>query len=254
MKIKSLLLMFLYCCLPATAHSAFPPDYTAVYDVDKYGSTVGRSTIILKQTEDEIQYSQYVKLVGFISFFKKDRVAENSWIRKNNGDPLFDKYQYIHSNSDKNRNSLFEAVWEKNENDELIGRVTGNSRGVTTALTTNKPIWDTLSFQLALIDDVSSKNDAYIYDVISRGEIKQYMFSAIGEETIEINDREYRAVKLERRSDNKITKIWLAADLHHIPVMIKQYKDGDLDSTMTLDTIMFNNAPDTTESEDEDEE
>jgi len=253
MKINALLLTLICCCISTAANSAFPPDYTATYNVDKFGTTVGHSTISLRQTENEIHYAQNVRLVGFISFFKKDRVAENSWITKNKDGLLFNKYQYLHSNSSKNRNSLFEAIWEKNEDSELIGRITGNSRGVITALTTDKPIWDTLSFQLALIDDVSSKTDTYNYDVISRGEIKQYAFLIVAEETIEIDDKAYKTVKLERISDDKATRIWLAADLHYIPVLIEQFKDGELDSTMTLDSVSFKIASDKTESEDDEQ-
>lgn len=251
MKIKAILLILIQCCLSTTANSALPPDYKAIYNVDKFGTTVGRSTVTLNQNDNEIHYSQNVKLVGFISYFKKDRVSENSLITKGDDGLLFNRYQYTHSNSKKNRNSLFEATWMKDENNELIGKITGNSRGIKTSLTTNEPIWDTLSFQLALIDDVSSNNSTYNYNVISRGVIKQYKFSTIGEETIEIDDSEHKTIQLERRSNNKITKIWLAKNKHYIPVLIEQYKDGDLDSTMTIDTIMFNNAPDKTEYEDD---
>lgn len=242
MKIKALVFIFLYSCMPNTAYSAFPPDYSAIYYVDKLGTTVGRSTIALNTTDSEIHYSQNVELVGFISFFKKDRVSENSWISKNNNDFLLKKYQYVHSNSNKNRDSLLEATWESDKNCGLTGEITGNTRGKTVSLKTNEPVWDTLSFQLALMNDISNKNETYTYNVISRGEIKQYIFTNIGEEIIEINDRQHKTIKLERRSGNKATKIWLATEKFYVPVLIEQYKDDDLDSTMTLDSVTLNSA------------
>ena len=251
MKIKALIFTFLYSCMPTIAYSAFPPDYRAIYHVEKLGTTVGRSTIALNTTDTEIHYSQNVKLVGFISFFKKDRVSENSWISKIDNDYLLKKYQYVHSHSDKNRDSLFEATWESDKNCGLTGEITGNTRGKTVSLKTNEPVWDTLSFQLALMNDISNKNETYTYNVISRGEIKQYIFNKIGEETIEANDRKYKTIKLERYSGNKATKIWLATEKHYVPVLIEQYKDDDLDSTMTLDSVTLNNA---SEENDEDED
>ena len=243
-KIKASLLVLLGV-ISTSAFSNFPPDYTATYYVDKLGTTVGRSTISLVQDENEIHYSQHVELVGFISLFKKDRVSENSWITKQNDDTLlFKKYQYVHSNSKKNRDSLIEAAWTTEEDETPIGELTGHSRGKPVSLKINEPIWDTLSFQLALINDVSDKNDSYNYNVISRGQIKQYNFSYIGEETIEIEDKAYKTIKLERHSGNKATKIWLAPSLNYVPVLIEQYKDDDLDSTMTLDLVVFNNTAD----------
>ena len=240
MKIKTFLLVLLGC-ISTSAFSGFPPDYTATYYVDKLGTTVGRSTIALVQDDKEIHYSQHVELVGFVSLFKKDRVAENSWITKQNDGTLrFKKYQYVHSNSKKNRDSLIEATWTSAEDETPIGELTGHSRGNAVSLKTSEPIWDTLSFQLALINDVSDKNDSYDYNVISRGQIKQYQFSIIGEESIEIEDKAYKTIKLERHSGNKATKIWLAPSLNYVPVLIEQYKDDDLDSTMTLDFAVFN--------------
>ena len=243
--IKLLPCIYLACvfqiCILATAHGAFPPDYTATYDVDKFGTTIGRSTIALNQNKNEMHYSQNVELVGFISWFKDDRVTENSWLTANgNNSFLLNKYQYIHSNSNKNRDSLFEATWIYNEIDQLTGTITGNARGEMISLQTNEKVWDTLSFQLQLMNDASAKKQSYHYNVISRGKIKHYTFTDAGEETIEINDKEYKTVVLERRNGRKSSKIWLATELHYIPVLIEKYEDDDLDSTMILDTIVFN--------------
>lgn len=227
-------------CIYTTAHGAYPPDYTAIYDVDKYGATVGRSTIALKQSKDEMHYSQNVELVGFISWFKSDRVAEDSWLSNNDSNSfLLKKYQYVHSHSNKNRDSLIEASWGKNEKGQLTGTITGKMRGNTVSIQSNEKVWDTLSFQLALMNDASENKNIYHYNVISRGKIKQYTFTNAGKETIEINDKEYKTVIFERHNGRKFSKIWLATELHYIPVLIEKYKDGDLDSTMTLDTIRF---------------
>lgn len=239
-KINTLLLFIFQFCISSTAFSAFPPDYRATYDVIKYGATVGRSTIVLTQNKNQVHYSQNVELVGIISFFKKDRVAENSWLTRNdNGTFLLNKYQYIHSNSKKNRDTLIEATWKKDENNQLTGTITGNTRGKTISLQTNGTVWDTLSFQLALMNDVSNKKTSYHYNVVSRDKIKQYVFRHDGEETIEVNGREYDTVKLERNNGERSIKIWLAPELHYVPVLIENYKDGDLDSTMKLDSIKF---------------
>ena len=129
-----------------------------------------------------------------------------------------------------------------NETGELTGEITGDSRGNVVSLKTNKSVWDTLSFQLALMNDASNKSNTYDYNVISRGEVKKYTFLPVAEETIEVNDEEHKTVKLERHNGEKITKIWLAKELHYVPILIEKFKDGDLDSTMTLDSITFNST------------
>lgn len=230
-------------CIHTTAHGAYPPDYTAIYDVDKFGATVGRSTIVLRQSKDEIHYSQNVELVGFISWFKSDRVAENSWLSNDGSNSfLLKKYQYIHSHSKKNRDSLIEATWKNNEDNQLTGIITGVMRGKTFSIQSNEKVWDTLSFQLALMNDVSNNKNVFHYNVISRGKIKLYTFINVSKEMIEINDKEYKTIVLERHNGKKFSKIWLATELHYIPVLIEKYEDDDLDSTMTLDTIVFNES------------
>jgi len=240
MKKKALLFIGLlfYTCAPASG--ALPPDYTATYDVEKYSIRVGRSTITLEQADNRIHYSQEVKLVGFAALFKKDHVAEDSWLRKSKKNHfLLEKYQYIHTNGDRDRDVLIEGSWLLSDDDHLSGVLKGTVSGNPVSVQTRDATWDNFSFQLALMNDISAGKSGFSYNVISRGRLKKYTFSMIGPEPIKINAKRYETVKLERNDGRKKTLIWLAPELHYIPVLIETYKDNDLETKVIIDTAQF---------------
>lgn len=245
MKIKAYLIIVLQLfglqlCISTSANSAIPPNYIAYYDVEKYSILVGRSTINLHQTEDKIHYSQEVELVGLASLFKNDHVAEDSWITKTADNRyLLDRYQYTHTNSSRNRNVMIEGNWSQTKDDQVSGILRGTVSGNPVTVPTNKATWDNFSFQLALINDVSDNNKNLSYNVISRGRLREYTFSILDSEQLEINNKQYDTVKLERNDGKKTTRIWLAPELHYIPVLIETYKDDDLETKVIIDTAQF---------------
>ena len=201
MKIKALLIALQFC-ISFYAQGAFPPNYTASYDVEKYGLRVGRGTIVLEQNKASIHYSQSVELVGLASLFKSDRIEEDSWLTISaNKQVLLNKYQYIHSNSSRDRDVLIEGKWSRTKDNQLTGIFNGTVSGGEITVKTKTPIWDNFSFQLALMSDVSDNKKSLSYNIISRGRLKKYDFSLLGSEKLQINEKEYNTVKLERIDD-----------------------------------------------------
>ena len=250
MNIKNFIAFYLSICIPTIANSAIPPNYTAHYDVEKYSIVVGRTSISLDQTDEKLHYSQNVKLVGFAALFKNDLVAENSWITKTvDNQFLLEKYQYVHTNSSRNRDVLIKADWSKADDGKMTGVVKGTVSGNPVSVQTQDSTWDNFSFQLALINDVSDRKEKLSYNVISQGRLKKYNFSMLGEKKITLNDKEYDAIKIERIDGKRKTLIWLAPELHYIPVLIETYKNNDLETKVIIDTAQFNGQEDTDEED-----
>lgn len=239
MKRFTYLTLMLHLLFSVTAHSAIPPNYTAIYDVETYSTVVGRSTINLSHDNEKLVYSQVIELVGIAAWFKDDHVSEKSWINKTDDLFLLDKYEYIHSNGDpkKNRDVLLEGRWSE---DRQSSEFNGTALGKKTSIKADGTLWDILSVQLALMNDIADSKESLTYQVISKGALNQYTFDLKGPAKIEVKDKQYHTLKAERVSGNKTIRLYLAPKLHNIPVLIEKYKNGKLDTRVLLDTVRFN--------------
>lgn len=241
MKLSLFLVFTLHLFISMNVYSALPPNYTAVYDVETYRSIVGRSTIKLDQDNDKLLYSQEIELVGIAAWFKDDHVMEKSWINKSEKNGfLLNKYEYIHSNGNpkKNRNVKLESRWA---DDKKSAEFNGSAQGEKVLVKTEGPVWDILSMQLALMNDITDKKGSLDYQVFSKGELNEYTFNLIGAETVTVNEKEYQTLRAERVSGNKIIRLYLAPKLYNVPVLIENYKNGELDNRAILNTVTFEN-------------
>ena len=256
---KSHLIFILQFCLLASAHGAFPPSYTATYDVEKSNLLVGQSTVTLNNENENIHFSQEIILAGFAAWFGDDQVTEDSWLTKIGDQHILSKYQYIYNNEDNdengdngddeennlvsvesNRDVFFETQWKQNKDGTYSSVITGTTSGKPFTLDTAKLTWDTLSFQLALMNEITEKRKKYNYQILSKGKLKQYNFTLLDRGNIKINGENYNTVRLDRIQTNKVTKIWLASDFHYIPILIEKYKDNKIDTRATLTSLKIN--------------
>lgn len=241
MRLITFLALTLHLFFSAAAYSAIPPNYTAIYDVETYSTVVGRSTIRLDQDNEKLLYSQEIELVGIAAWFKDDHVSEKSWLSKTDNDLLLNRYEYIHSNGDrkKNRDVLLEGRWS---DDRKSSEFNGTALGNKTSIKSEGPLWDILSVQLALINDIADSvgRDNLSYQVLSKGALNHYTFNLKGTDLVEVNEKVYRTLKAERISGNKTIRLYLAPKLHNIPVLIEKYKNGELDTRVLLDSVTFN--------------
>lgn len=245
-------LFLLLAC--TSANAVLPPAYEAGYDVKKYRVTVGHSKVELKKQKDKFHYSQQIKLVGLAALLRKDIVTEQSWLSRNDeGDFELERYQYEHRRSkDKNNwDILLEASWQQHENEQSTAHFSGTVHGAKTDIATKGEVWDSFSVQLALMNAVSNKENNLNYQVISKGRLKRYMFTYKGRETLTLDETDYETIRFSRSSGSKVLKIWLAPELHHVPVKLEKYEEGKLDTSITLDTISFEEQSPLSEGDDE---
>lgn len=253
---KSLLIFIFQFYFFAPAHGAFPPSYIATYDVEKSNILIGQSTVILKNSNEQLHYSQIISLVGIAAWFSDDSVTEESWLKKIGDQYVLSKYQYVHNNGDDeeinglgngnsfdndngfsddetNEDVFFEAEWKKTKNN-YSGIFSGTVHGVPFSLQSPELTWDTLSFLLSLINDVSKGKKHYSYKILREGKFTQYDFTHNELDSVTINGGSYDAVKLVRDQGNRITKIWLAPNLNYIPILIEKFKDNEIDTRITM--------------------
>jgi len=233
------------------AHADFSlPEYNAIYMVEKLNTVIGKATYHLKHTDKGVHFSQVTELVGIAALFRDDRIEEDSWLAYDGDLLLLQKYQYLHHGSRKNKNVALQISWATDETSHTkLGKVTGTSRGKVINESVNANVRDTLSFQISLMRDALTESEStdfddsdsgiFDYPILSKGVLKQYRFTEVGTEELEISNKTISTIKLERKHNNRTTWLWLAPELHYITVKIKRIEEGKSDTLITLDKVNF---------------
>jgi hypothetical protein len=235
----------LVCAMLAIAVTALPahqlpaaerhiPDFEARYNIKKAGLNVISTTFTLTRGRGGIEYRSEAEPIGLASWFFGDhRIYEQSVLKQVDGQVIPLEYRYIHRGSDKNRNEHYRYNWEHN-----TARV--NYRGEQKILKIPEGTLDKFSLQLALMQDAAKGTKKVTYPVISRGELKTYTFTNLGQETIETPLGKFEAIKLERRKDdgeNTTYTSWHALKLHYLPVKFENQENGDVVLSFALEEV-----------------
>ena len=234
---KSLLALLL---LPSLS-LALPLEYTASYDLEKYGITVAQSNYSLKHENNGIRLTQHTETVGLAALLRNDQLDENSFLAVQNNQLLLTAFSYKQTSADKkNRNVQLKIDWLQSEK-KLLGKATGSAYGKKLELKVEHPVWDTSSYQIPLM--LNTKIDAapQKYTMMVKGEFKNYTFITHGLEKIEVNGNIIQTIKVERDSDKSKSPIylWLAPSLNNLPVKIEKWKNGELKLTLSLNQAEF---------------
>ncbi|MEX1237747.1 MAG: DUF3108 domain-containing protein [Pseudomonadales bacterium] len=154
------------------------------------------------------------------------------------------EYQYHKSGLGKNRDAVLTFDWEEM-------RVLNDARSRSWQMKVPTGTQDKLSYQLKMREDLSkarlngNKWPEMTYQVADDGEMKQYTFRVIGEETIETPAGTFDTIKATRvRDDNqRTTHFWLAPAFDFLLIRFEQNeKDGD-GFKLLLKEAIFNGKP-----------
>lgn len=210
------------------------PDFRARYTLEKAGLDVVSTVITLERGAELIEYRAESEPVGLASWFFGDhRIHEKSVLKQVEEMVIPLEYRYVHEGSDKNRNEHYQYHWARN-----VAAV--YSRGEEKTLRIPAGTLDNSSLQLALIQDAGKGAAKTRHPVISRGELKTYTFSNLGEETIETPLGRFETVKLQRRKDdeeNTTYTTWHAPKLHYLPVKVENRENGDVMLSLQLEEV-----------------
>jgi hypothetical protein len=235
--IKSLIILLL--AVPASGY-ALPPEFSASYDAESYGIVIARATYRLKHKDNGIIFTQRSAPTGLAAFLSDDELEETSHLSLHKNNLLLDEYHYINKGSEKDRDIHLKIKWGNSINDELSGEIHGVDGGKAVQLKVNRPVWDTLSFQIPVMMGAATKTSSNEYAIFVKGELKTYTFVEHGTEELDINDNVIKTIKIERQSKkNKPLFLWIAPSLHNLPVKIEKWKKGKPHITMLLNSAFF---------------
>lgn len=236
-KLIAISLLLIYCQTIQAVQIA--DDFTAVYSLEKFGARIAEMTLSLSQKNNKVTYKSHTVTSGMLAMFNKDRVKEVSHLildKQSNHIALQD-YKFLRKNKTK-KNQQFSLTRDELNNISIQGSYSGKVFN----LTTSDIVWDRLSVQLALINDLKSdkgNHKKYSYKIIDKSRIITYHFEFMQNEELKVKDVLYNTIKIKRPHDSgkRTTYLWLSKDLNYLPVKVEQYRKGKLHMSMFLNTF-----------------
>lgn len=236
--LKKILLSLVF--LPSLS-AALPLEFSAEYDIKKYGVALAISVYKLAHENNAVRMTQHTETTGFAALMSDDELDENSFLSVQNNKLLLTEFSYKQTSDDeKNRDTVLKIDWLLSENN-LTGKVTGTSKGVKLELEVNQPVWDTASYLIPLMMNTSADAKPQQCAMFVKGELKSYTFITHGLEKIEVNGNTLQTIKVERNNDlgkNPIF-LWLAPSLSNLPVKVDKWKNGKLQLSLVLRQAQF---------------
>ncbi len=234
MKTKPLLCMLLPALLFSHALQAgLPPEFSAEYSLHKFGMHAAQASSSLQQQADgSWLYQSQTKTKGVISIFRKDKITERTLLKKVANDFRPVSYQYIHKGGKKNRNRSVDFDWDKLQANSTIS-------GKPSSVSIKAETVDYFSMQLRLMHDLQTAGKPQSYSIVKKGKLDDIIFKVRGTETIETDAGDFKAIKIERSRENskRNTIMWLAPELHYLPVKIQHIETDGSKFSLLLDRV-----------------
>ena len=239
--ISSLSLLALTLLPTALPANELPHEFRANYALKMYGTVLARATYTLQHTSDGVTMTQSTRPAGLVALLRNDKIDVRSDMVVNDGRLLLVNYNYTHTGDDKDRDVRFKINWQANHKQELTGRATGVYEGRNVDIEIDMPVWDPLSIQVPIMLDANKNLPPHEHGLFMKGEFKHYLFENHGRDKVAFNGTEFTAIKVAGRETkrDRAMYVWMLPDLHNIPAKIEQWKNGELKSTVLLESVSF---------------
>lgn len=209
-----------------TTKSSLQP-YTASYSIKKHGATIALLSYQVKAQDSGWHITTHAKPKGLAALLTNQTADEESQLAVKQNQLLPLTYARTHSKEGEKRNIKINYDWTKKQADYAEG--TENH-----TLTLQEPTYDSLSLQLAMMQDLSTGPDSLQYHVIDDGKIEVQKYDRVAEEQLRINGKSMQTISLQRQYGNKETRMWFAPELNYLLVKMQKYRKGKLKSDLLL--------------------
>ena len=211
-----------------------PPEFEATYDIYKGNMHVGKMEVSLKNFDDELIYESIINPIGIAALFLGDQEVTDRAVLRLVGE-RYKTIEFKHEikGSEKNRNEHYIFNWNYNKAD-----VQYKDRNNT--LDISPHTFDNFSAQLLLMREPNVEITEYTYSVISKGRLKDYVYTLEPNESISTKLGEFTANKYVRKKNNKKKTIylgWYAEHLNYIPVRLDKIKNGKIDTSIQITKV-----------------
>jgi hypothetical protein len=210
------------------------PSYTAKYSVISRGATVGEAVYTLTRSGQNWEFRAHAKPSRMVSLFIDTEIDEYSRLEVHDGSLRPLQYRYEKGAGKPQDRKMLQADY-----DWQTGSLNVSNGATNRKLTLNPTTYDPMSAQLAVIQCVKNDCGNMDYRVLDEMELQQRIFERDGTEAVQTALGDHNAVKVTYRKGSRRTIMWLALDLHYIPVKIQQFKGKELQSEMRISAVTF---------------
>jgi len=216
------------------------PEFKAKYSVYYLGIKGAEANYVLSYNGAGYRFAQDTHLVGIASLFAKDSVSTYSLIDSIDGKLLLSKHIYIQTGREDNKDEDISITWQTADG-KLDGKVSGVVRSRKISHQVTSPVWEFLSFQVPLMIEANENRKEYPYNALLKGEIDTYNFVLQSSKIVKYAGKEYQSLQMVRKDPNRDYQlhIWLLPELHNIPVLVENYRNGSVHSSMKLESVSF---------------
>ena len=253
--VLALLLISLFT--PATTLAEeLPQKFVAKYTLEMYGITLAEATHKLEHTDKGLYMAVNTRPVGLLAFLYDGHIDIRSEVAKENGQLLLVNHDYSHKENNENSNNSedsnddqepedntvrYKIDWVNKQKKGPAGNVTGIYKGETIHINSDQPVWDPLSIQALIIINADKESEAQKHGLLMKGELKHYILENKGKEKIRLNGTNMTALKtfIKEADRDRVIYVWMLPEYHNIPVKYEHWKDGDLKTTILLQSVTF---------------
>ncbi|MFA7593029.1 MAG: DUF3108 domain-containing protein [Thiohalobacteraceae bacterium] len=205
------------------AQTAVPEDFVAVYELSLNRFVIGEAQVALNaQSDGRYEYHSHTRPTGLAKLFRSDQVQESSLFTLHKGRIRPLEYRFDHTGSKKGRHAYLKFDWQARE-------VSNTVEGHTWEMEIPEGALDKLVVQVAAMMDLTAGKRQTTYFIADGGKLKEYHFTVVGEETIQVPAGEFQTIKIQRVRKNfkRTTYLWCAPSLGYLPVRIEQIEHED---------------------------
>lgn len=200
----------------AAGPRAVPDHFTATYDVEAYGATVGETQWTLER--ESAQRSRLVsqtRPVGLASLvFEGERREQSLFTLDETKRPRPLQYRFERSGA-RAQKAAIDFDWK-------ALKATSSYRDRTVELPLAPGTLDALVYILALMQDLAADRPDIRLNLAERGKIKTYVVTREGKERVDTGLGPLETVRVSRTSDEgRKTTVWCAPALGYLPARIE---------------------------------
>jgi hypothetical protein len=212
-----------------TPLTPFSADFEIVYRGMNAGSTT------LELTAEGGERWRYVSRANARGVFKlalAGEIRQTSQFVLSNGTPRPLRYVADDGTEDVQRDIRFDFDWR-------AGRVRGTAEARPVDLPLREGLQDGMSVQIALMRELQEGRAPQRFFLIDKDEIKEYLYEFLGPARLRTAAGELDTViwSSRRPGSDRVTRVWYAPSLGHLPVQAERRRGDRTEWTMRLKTM-----------------
>jgi len=231
---KQLLLVVTLCLLPTLTHAATDDNaalqpFDSTYELKGWGVLEIKRTVTLSRENNLFILRSTNKAAGLASLAGYGPVIEETKFMIFSGQIRPLTYSNVDQSGVSSLNDSIEFDW--------VGQVAHSQRkGKTFSVPLQDGVLDPLTVELRARLDLENGLQVKTYRVHEVDKIRTYLISRLPMVTIQVAGLQFKSVHLviDTGRKNRQLHYWLAPELSHLPVQLKQFHNGKVEARATL--------------------